>query len=112
MDREKFYIAIKKTMYRKFNVLEAREIKINRRKILYLHYNNKEYAEVLIEITNGYVYYFYGFKENLSKMIGLNQADFEELFGRWIEDKYRLKVNVFEYSTYCFKLSVQAQPVV
>ena len=111
MNREKFYSSIKKTLYRKFNVLEASEIKINRRKILYLHYNNNEYAEALIEITNGYVYYYHGFKENICKMIGLNQGDFEELFGRWIEHKYHIKVNVFEHGVYCFKLPGQAQPV-
>lgn len=91
MCKYKFYNAIKKTMYRKFNELDV--VERNDGDDLYLHYKDEEYAQILIEKKSGHIYYFYGLSAKFFKIIRIGMTDFEVLLSTWVEDTFQTKVN-------------------
>lgn len=91
MNKDKFYVVIKNTIHRKFNELEV--VERNETHDLYLHYNNKEYAEIKVEKKSGKIFYHYKFRDKLIKLIPMEHEDFEILLMRWIEDNFQIKVN-------------------
>lgn len=92
MSKEKYYDKIKRLVYRKFNELEV--IDSSHGNDLYIRYKNDDYAQVLIAKTNGYVFYYYEFKDKICNMIQLEERDFKILLERWVQDTFQIKVEL------------------
>ena len=90
MSKEEYYTKIKRHVYRKFDELEVS--KRNDGNDIFLHYNNDEYAKILIQKNSGYVYYYSGFRNKIINPITLKIVDFEILLKQWVEDTFKMKV--------------------
>lgn len=100
MSKDKFYIAIKKTLYRKFTELEVS--KLNEGKYIYFHYKNEKLSQILITKTSGTIYYNFGFRKKITKQIPIDERDFEVLLERWVEDAYQVTATRTILGAYLF----------
>lgn len=91
MNKEKFYTGIKNTMYRKFERLEI--VEHYNANILYLRFKHEKQAQIVIKTKSCNVYYYYRFKFKIDKLFPIQDNDFEILLKRWVEDKFKMKVN-------------------
>ena len=91
MNKEKLYGGIKNTLYRRFDKLKV--VERNSGAELYLRYNQDKHAEIVIKKRSCNVYYYYGFKSKLNKLLPIEDGDFEILLIRWIEEKFKMKVH-------------------
>lgn len=90
MRKEQYYNSIKRFVYRKFDELKV--FQSNDGNVLYLHYKNDDDVQIRIYKNTRTVNCYFGFKIKIAKVISLNDADFEILLSRWIEDKFQIKV--------------------
>lgn len=95
MDRETFYIAIKKTIYRKFNELEV--VERNDGDVLHFRYKDEEYPQIRVEKKPHELYYYEKFRNKITKLIPMSDREFEIILNKWAEDKFKMKFN----DTYC-----------
>ena len=93
MDKEEYYNKIKDWVYGKFDNLDVTEHNVSN--VIYLRYKNDNDIQIRIYKNTSTVNYYFGFKNKIAKVIRLNDADFEILLGRWIEDVFNVNVRRF-----------------
>lgn len=91
MNKEKLYGGIKNILYRRFEKLKV--VERDNGTVIYLRYNQGKHAEIVIKKRSCNVYYYYGFKSKLNKILPIEDTDFEVLLTRWIEERFQMKVN-------------------
>lgn len=91
MCKKKFYAGIKRTIYRRFEKLEI--VEQDNGNDIYLMYKNDGNIQVLIKKNYGNIYYYYGYKIKILRLIPMGQLEFELLLSRWVEERFEMKVN-------------------
>lgn len=94
---DKLYLAARRVLYKKFDVLFVREDEV---KIDLSPYDD-EYSVIRIYKKFGIVYYMTDFKKKVIQKFPVPNVDFEILLIMWVEHKFGIKVKkVNSYSWY------------
>lgn len=90
--KKKLYDGVKNWLFNKFDELEVEHE--DHEDIFYLHYKNASRYAIRIFRRPGKVYYYYNFRDTITKKIRLTDDDFEILLGMWVEENFNTSVTV------------------
>lgn len=88
--KKKLYDGIKNWLFNKFDELEVKK----NSDLYYLYYKNDDLYNIRIFRRTGKVYYYYKFRDTITKKIRITDRDFEILLAMWVEEKFNTSVTL------------------